>query len=227
MNNIRISSEKTATLWIGVLTLLTGTMMSVSASARSLLQQQSHWPNSPLIVSPYTSTRRSTRRQKGTDPFTDIQSTTFVARKSTINRASETRQVPTERPDNYPDYSFSDLGPIGRTVAGVTSVAFAVLWEYATGFLSGLLFGTVVGIPGFVFRPTDPTVRRAFSAEIRGRFARMNGRSMKWAKTYGGFSATFGGCGVAVRVLRGGEEDVWTEVFSSAAAGAFIHRKGK
>jgi len=33
--------------------------------------------------------------------------------------------------------------------------------------------------------------------------------------------------GIAVKVLRNGEEDAWNQIFSSAAAGAFFARKGK
>ncbi len=32
--------------------------------------------------------------------------------------------------------------------------------------------------------------------------------------------------GVAVKVIRNGEQDAWTDIFSSAAAGAYFGRNG-
>jgi Tim17/Tim22/Tim23/Pmp24 family len=161
----------------------------------------------------------------------DIRAASLVARildtNSVANDGNKARRSPTEKPVDYPEVSLRDLGPIGRTVAGVTEVAFALLFEYATGFVTGLFFGTIVGVPGFLFRPVNPTVRQALSAEVRGRFARMSTRSKSWAKNYASISAAFGGCEVAVRVLRNGEEDSWSQILSSAAAGAFFARKGK
>ena len=43
--------------------------------------------------------------------------------------------------------------------------------------------------------------------------------------SWGELSAVFGGCRVAVKVLRNGQEDDWSSVLSSMAAGAFLARK--
>ena len=130
-----------------------------------------------------------------------------------------------EMEEKYPELSFQDLGPIGKVVAGVTEIVFATLFEYLSGFTTGIFFGTLVGIPGFAFRPMEKGVRQPFAQEFKKRFARMNTRSMTWAKEFGSISAAFGGFGVAVRVIRNGEEDVWNSILSTAAAGAYFARK--
>ncbi|KAL3924639.1 MAG: hypothetical protein SGILL_000926 [Bacillariaceae sp.] len=130
-----------------------------------------------------------------------------------------------EMEEKYPELSFRDLGPVGKVVAGVTEIVFATLFEYCSGFMTGIFFGTMVGVPGFAFRPMEKGVRQPFVQEVQKRFARMNTRSMTWAKSFGSISAAFGGFGVAVKVIRNGEEDVWNSILSSAAAGAFFARK--
>jgi hypothetical protein len=138
------------------------------------------------------------------------------------------QELSTTASDNgFPDISYGDLGPIGKTIAGITEIVFATAFEYAGGFLTGIFFGTVVGLPGFAFKPTEPGVRKALDLELKSRFVRMNTRSMRWAKNFGSISAAFGGFGVAVKVLRNGEEDVWNSILSSAAAGAYFARKGE
>jgi Tim17/Tim22/Tim23/Pmp24 family len=132
--------------------------------------------------------------------------------------------------DNNDDeiVEFRDLGPIGKTVAGVTEIVVATFFEYLQGFMTGWIFGTVVGTPGFLVKPINPSIplrQTKFIPEFKGRFSRMNTRSVKWAKDWASISAAFGGFGVAVRVLRNGKEDVWNEILSSAAAGAFFARK--
>ena len=126
-----------------------------------------------------------------------------------------------------PDVNFDDLGPIGKVVAGATQIVTSTVLEYISGFFMGLVLGTVVGAPGFLFRPIEPGVPKVFMREVSGRFVRMNTRTMGWAKNWGGISAAFGGFKVAVKVIRNGdEEDEWNTILSSAAAGAFFARSG-
>jgi hypothetical protein len=99
--------------------------------------------------------------------------------------------------------------------------------EYCSGFFAGLFLGTAAGIPGFLFRPLEPEVPKMFLAELGGRFGRMNARSLKWGRSWGGISAAFGGFKVAVSVIRDGKQDDWNQILSSAAAGAFFARTGK
>jgi len=123
------------------------------------------------------------------------------------------------------EVSFSDLGPIGKTIAGCTEIVFTTIFDYCSGYLQGFVIGTLVGSPGFLFRTSTPGARLPFMDELSNRFARLNARSLKWGKTIGGISAAFGGFGVAVKVLRNGEQDVWNDICSSAAAGAFFCEK--
>lgn len=120
---------------------------------------------------------------------------------------------------------FQDLGPIGKTIAGCTEIVFVTLTNCISGYMSGLFFGTLVGTPGFLFRPIETSVRRPLMEEMKLRFVRMNTRSVSWGKSLAGVSAAFGGFDVAVKVLRNGKEDFWSQILSSAFAGAYFARK--
>ena len=144
----------------------------------------------------YPSSRsRRTRRSGDTQ---DISQTWMVARKQGSKKSSRKEEdaedegtTPVER-----ELTYNDLGPIGKTVAGCTEVVITTALDFCTGYLQGLLFGTLVGSPGFIFRPIEKGLRQPFSKELAGRFARMNTRSKKWARTFGGCSAAFGGVSI-------------------------------
>jgi len=194
---------------------------------------------SPLIISPNSSSlryRRSLKMAEISSPKS-IYAVSFMS-SSRSSRRSESelkkrgsyrnKEVTTEKKEKInldEEVSYNDLGPIGKTVAGCTEIIFATVFEYCSGFMQGIMFGTLVSIPGFLFRPMQSGVRQAFKVEMMSRFTRMNTRSISWAKNFGSISAAFGGMNVAVKVLRNGEEDAWTQILSSAAAGAFFARK--
>ena len=196
----------------------------------------------PLIISPnnpFIRHRRSLKRAtknsspEGINNNNNIYTTSLVSSSRSSKkgasqrgkkRSNQNKELTNEEEDS-PEYKYNDLGPIGKIIAGGTEIIFATAFEYMSGFLQGLFFGTVVGGPGFLFRPMETGVRQAFKVEMTSRFTRMNTRSMRWAKNFGGISAAFGGLSVAVKVLRNGEEDEWTQILSSAAAGAYFARK--
>uniref|UniRef100_A0A7R9ZSU2 Mitochondrial import inner membrane translocase subunit TIM22 n=1 Tax=Craspedostauros australis TaxID=1486917 RepID=A0A7R9ZSU2_9STRA len=56
----------------------------------------------------------------------------------------------------------------------------------------------------------------------------MNGRSFRWAKSWGSVSAVFGGSEAVVVMFRSPQQqdnDAWNSIFSSALAGAWFARK--
>lgn len=128
------------------------------------------------------------------------ETATFLVSRSRKTRGDDTNEeqdeemAPAER--KFEDLSYSDLGPVGKTVAGVTEIVFATAFDFCSGYLQGFLFGTLFGSPGFIFRPVTKGVRQPFRTELSGRFARMNARSTSWAKTLGTFSAAFGGVSI-------------------------------
>lgn len=124
------------------------------------------------------------------------------------------------------DVSFEDLGPVGKVVAATTELGVAILWNYCQGYLTGFIAGTAMGLPGFLFRPVEPGVSQALMKEVKGRFLRMNTRSVRFGKSFGGISAIFKGSDVAVRRLRYGKNDEWNDILGSAVAGAIFARKG-
>lgn len=140
------------------------------------------------------------RRTRNNYADNDISTTWMVARKQKSKNKSRKEEVKEDDTDEGKitgppdrDLTYADLGPIGKTVAGCTEIVISTVMEYCQGYLAGLFLGTLVGSPGFVFRPVTSGVRQPFAQELSGRFARMNGRSTSWAKNFGRISATFAG----------------------------------
>jgi Tim17/Tim22/Tim23/Pmp24 family len=120
----------------------------------------------------------------------------------------------------------SELGPIGKTIAGVVEIAMTVALEYFSGWASGYFLGTLVGVPAFVFRPVSSgELRVPFLQEMAGRAVRLHGRSFRWACDWGVLSCAFGGSKALVKVVRGGKQDEWNTVISSMMGGAILRRK--
>jgi Tim17/Tim22/Tim23/Pmp24 family len=126
-----------------------------------------------------------------------------------------------------PDISFDDLGLVGKVVASATELAVTVVWNYCQGYLTGFFFGTLIGIPGFLFRPVEKGVPQPFMTEVSARFARMNTRSLSFGKQFGGISAIFKGSDTAIQRLRYGKNDEWNDILGSALAGAIFGRQGE
>uniref|UniRef100_A0A7S4EEM4 Mitochondrial import inner membrane translocase subunit TIM22 n=1 Tax=Pseudo-nitzschia australis TaxID=44445 RepID=A0A7S4EEM4_9STRA len=195
----------------------------------------SYLPTQYYTCSPFIGRSCSYSRSRRSNMRSSPQgvSTTFLVSRKLSERTQKgdrrreaTNKIANEESD-LAEASFKDLGPIGKTIAGCTEIVVSTVLEYFTGYLQGFFFGTLVGGPGFLFRPIEKGVAQPFTSEISNRFARMNTRSKSWGKNFGSISAAFGGFGVAVKVLRNGEEDAWNSIMSSAAAGAFFERKSK
>jgi hypothetical protein len=151
-----------------------------------------------------------------------------VARKDKreIARNGRTTNEPKELQEQPHEVSFDDLGLVGKVVASTTELAVTVIWNYCQGYLTGFFFGTLIGIPGFAFRPVEKGVPQAFMTEFKGRFVRMNSRSVSFGKNFAGISAIFKGSDTAIRRLRYGKEDEWNDILGSALAGAIFGRQG-
>ncbi len=185
---------------------------SVNASA-PLHYRQQH---------PYSASKESYRIRSNLSRPISYREVIFAARKAkkVVTSEPEILQEPTE-------VSFDDLGPLGKVVAATTELGVAIVWNYCQGYLTGFIAGTAMGLPGFLFRPVESGVSQALMTEMKGRFVRMNVRSVRFGKNFGGISAIFKGSDVAVRRLRYGKNDEWNDIFGSAVAGAIFARKGK
>ncbi|KAL3945783.1 MAG: hypothetical protein SGBAC_000172 [Bacillariaceae sp.] len=161
--------------------------------------------------------RRSSRHLFGT------HSTALVARKK--KKVVLEEPVATANTPPAPTVAFEDLSPVGKVIAGTTQVIVTTAMDFVSGFFSGYLLGTVVGIPGLFLKPLEPGVPKVFMTEMKGRLGRMNTKSLTWGKGWGGMSAVLGGSKSGVLLLRNGKYDSWNEVFSSAFAGAYFARK--
>lgn len=130
-------------------------------------------------------------------------------------------------PPDPSQLTYQDLTPFGRFVAGTVEVALVTIFEYMSGLVGGYVIGSVVGSYGLFFRPLDTEIRQPFFKEVSGRFLRMNNKSVRWGRSWGGISAAFGGFRVASKVVRGGVNDEWNNLFGTMAAGAFFSRARK
>ena len=176
-------------------------------------------------------TARTRRRDRSSS---SSSSTTATQDGSSIGPASPSDQVDGQLTEQQqerqlqaqqPVVTYADLGLLGKIVAGTVEITMTTLFEYATGFLGGYLLGTVTDVPRLLFRPLDPPKPSTFR-EFSGRFHRMHGKSFRWATSWGGISAAFGGFRVLAKVVRGGKEDEWSNILSSMAAGAYFSRAG-
>lgn len=159
-------------------------------------------------------------------PMYPSPSALLVARKEKPKKKKEAAELQVSQEEEQPEYSFDDLGPVGKVVASATELGIAIALNYAQGYLTGWFAGTVIGIPGFLFRPVEPGVPQLFLTEVKGRLGRMNTRSVRFGKQFGGISAIFKGSDVFVRRLRYGKNDEWNDILGSAIAGAIFARNG-
>lgn len=169
-------------------------------------------------------------RRSSIFPGTNYHSTTsLVARKTKKKKAIQKSENEPKALQEAPleEISFENLGPVGKVIATTTELAVAVVWNYCQGYLTGLFFGTLIGVPGLAFRPVEKGVAQPFMAEFNGRFARMNTRSARFGKSFGSLSAIFKGSDTFVRRLRYGKNDAWNDILGSAVAGAIFGRQGR
>lgn len=172
----------------------------------------------PVAVTGYHRSRRSSSLSS---PILLVGRKTTKRQNKQVDQQSSQIEPVTEARGNAVNYA--ELGPVGRIVAGAVEVAVSTGLEYLSGFLGGYALGTVTDVPRLLFRPTNqPSLLR----ETSSRFVRLHSKSIKWAKTWGGISAAFGGFNVLIKVVRGGKEDDWNSIISSTAAGVFFARKG-
>jgi Tim17/Tim22/Tim23/Pmp24 family len=154
-----------------------------------------------------------------------IPSASWKSKKKKDDSKSIQASEPSDDPFAEPmttQQIYNTLGPIGKTVAGTVEIVVSVCIEYMTGFLGGYFLGYVTDFPRFMFKNAGDAGALPIMQELSQRFHRMNAKSFRWAKSWGGVSAAFGGFRVSTRVLRGGREDEWNTVFSTVAAGAFF-----
>ena len=205
---------------------------SVADASAVLLFPRGHAVTTTTTLDPTTATTSSRSRRFSRFPGgmpSSFRQTSMVARKETMELKTK-QQKSTNEPkalqEQPVDVSFDDLGPAGKVVAATTELAVSVIWNYCQGYLTGVFFGTLIGIPGFAFRPVEQGVRQTFMMEVRGRFARMNTRSLSFGKNFAIASAIFRGSDTAIRRLRYGKNDEWNDVLGSAIAGAIFSRQG-
>lgn len=200
-------------------------ILSLPVSTGRIYLPHRYFAYSPLTIQ---STFHLPKSRRSRNLSEDLAETLLVSKSQIAKNVRRRKELNEEKwqPNNeFRNLSYNDLGPIGKIVAGCTEILFATGFDYCSGYLQGLICGTLFGSPGFIFRPVTKGVRQPFMTEISSRLSRMNTRSMSWAKNFGSISAAFGGFGVAAKVLRNGEQDMWNDIFSSAAAGAFFGRK--
>ena len=224
-----------------LLLLLLVLWISSSCSCCCHASSRQSWASSSVVAGAGPTRRRGQSqstvsfRRRSFGVAAGVPRTTTTSRHRWVTpaaaHASTTSTLATTRPSgDFPEENdeatFEQLGPIGKVVAGTIEIAFSTLMEFVSGFVGGYVLGTLTGLPAFVTKPATTAASASFWSQFQQRAIRMHGRSYKWASSWGGISAAFGGFRVTTKVLRGGKEDEWSTVFSSMAAGAYFARKG-
>lgn len=173
----------------------------------------------PVAITGYH--RRPTRRSASSSSIRQVG-----RRIKNQNQQQQSLSEPpvTENTSTATAANDAQLGPVGRAVAGIVEIAVSTCLEYVSGFVGGYALGTVTDIPRLLFRPMK---QQTLVQETSSRFVRLHGKSLQWAKQWGGISAAFGGFNVLIKVVRAGKEDDWNSIISSTAAGVFFARKGE
>lgn len=176
---------------------ITFALLIVPAIASGVYLPSRYFTRSSLMKGQDCRPLSRSRRTRQNWAFDNSSETRLVARKKRIQQeVDEAEEASFDR-----DLTYNDLGPIGKTVAGCTEVVITTVMDFCTGYIQGWLLGTIVGTPGFVFRPVEKGLRQPFSKELSGRFARMNTRNKNWSKTFGRISAAFGGVSILLNQL--------------------------
>lgn len=186
-------------------------------TARGYSQHSLYLPSSKSIV--------ATAKTKRKDRSSSATSHNATPIAESPNQLQE--QPTAEQQQQHPIISYDDLGLLGKLVAGTVELTLTTLIEFASGFVGGYFLGTLTDVPRLLFRPMEsPPTRPTFFREFSGRLNRMHGKSFRWATSWGGISAAFGGFRVLAKLVRGGKEDEWSNILSSMAAGAYFARAG-
>lgn len=173
----------------------------------------------------------SFRNRRGANPGTNsnTNSIRLVSRRKYKEKQSKVGEMTVNQQqaeNGSAPLTWNDLGPAAKAVAGTVQVGAIFGMEYVQGFVGGYFLGSVTGIPSLLFKNAGASTGGPLGSEMGLRFTRMNAKSVKWAKSWAPISAIFGGFSAATRVARGGVEDEWNSVISSAAAGAYFSKEG-
>ncbi len=170
---------------------VTFAILIVPAFGSGVYLPSRYFTRSSLVESQDFRPLSRSRRTRKNWAFENNSETRLVARKQRKEKVDEPEEASFDR-----ELTYNDLGPIGKTVAGCTEIVITTVMDFCTGYVQGWLLGTIVGTPGFVFRPVEKGLRQPFAKELSGRFARMNARNKNWSKTFSRISAAFGGVSI-------------------------------
>jgi hypothetical protein len=186
---------------------------------------------SPAKKAAVATTRQLPSTSSASAPMRNIPRGRFSGASRPSRRvAAPNSPIPTIVQQEGDDITYSELGVIGKLIAGMFEIVLVTLIEYATAFLGGYVLGTVTDVPRLLFQKSNlpqSLARPQLLTEVSHRMLRLHGKSMNWATSWGSISAAFGGFRVTFKVLRGNVEDDWNTILSSIAAGAYFARAGK
>lgn len=197
--------------------LRTARFLSLIAFFALCSQAQASSYNIPLAASSVPAF--SHRRSRNGRSFKTHQQVLLASARTTKGRKAAAADRPLINPTRTEEDAvdipkFQDLPFHWKLVFGGIEIAYTIGTQWASGFATAYLLGSVTGVVGFSKPPTDGITR----------FARWNQRNVKWGKSWGSLSASFSGFDTAVRLVRNNKVDEWNSLFGSACAGAFFAR---
>lgn len=188
-------------------------------------------------VSPTRSRMRRRRRSRGNFYQNSGNDSDDVFANEMMN--SRRQQKAVSNVDNDEEYQPSlsemrdQLGPLGLLVANGVEVGIATAGSYMSGGIFGYMIGGAMGVPNLFRNGPSASADASNVLNSGGRkdFKRvigdLNSKAFTQGKSWATLSASFSGFHALTRVCRGGKEDRWNSVISSACAGAYLSRQGE
>ena len=167
--------------------------------------------------------RRGRRRQQRYgDNYDDILTNQLVSNQGDVSLNDNNYNE--ERQPTYAELR-AGLGPIGLLIANSVEVGLATANAYISGGIFGYFVGGCLGVPG-LFKSSDTMNTAGAIKKMQQKMGDWNSKAFTQCKSWGALSASFSGFHALTRVCRGGVEDRWNSIISSACAGAYLSRKG-
>ena len=184
----------------------------------------------------------SGRRTRGSNAGKDVSVVTSRSRTvKTVNNRRDSRRHESSTEEYYDappslEEMRAQLGPVGLLVANTVEVLATTASSYISGGIFGYFIGGAMGLPG-AFRNQAAKGTSGFThlksasphagfKDIQRRIVDWNSKALVQGKSWGALSASFSGFHALARVCRGGVEDRWNSIISSAATGAYLARQG-
>ena len=139
----------------------------------------------------------------------EIQDTTNVEYASFDSQQPPNASLPPPA-SQLEGFSGLPMGPM-KIFVGIAQVIATYVSNYVSGFVMGGVAGSVTAVPSWLFQ-----------SSVEASLIRQ--RAWRWSRSFGAVSGFFSGLDALIYVVRNGQHDRWSVVWSSAGAGMYYAR---